>query len=47
VEETVKLNEAFQTFTQASKSLESYYGKLSERVRYLTNELERKNSGNT
>lgn len=44
MEETVKLNEAFQTFTQASKSLESYYGKLSERVRYLTNELERKNS---
>jgi PAS domain S-box-containing protein len=44
VKETVKLNEAFQTFTQASKSLESYYGKLSERVRYLTNELERKNS---
>lgn len=37
------LNEAFQSFTRASKSLESYYGELQERIRYLTEELERKN----
>ncbi len=43
MEEAVKLNEAFHSFTQASKSLEAYYGKLSERVQYLTQELEKKN----
>ncbi len=43
MENIVKLNEAFSTFTQASKSLETYYKKLHERVRYLTKELEEKN----
>ncbi len=43
MENIAKLNEAFSTFTQASKSLEAYYKKLHERVRYLTKELEKKN----
>jgi signal transduction histidine kinase len=43
VEEAVKLNEAFHSFTQASRSLEVYYEKLSERVKFLTAEVERKN----
>jgi signal transduction histidine kinase len=43
MENVVKLNEAFHSFTQASKSLESHYAKLSERVDYLTQELEEKN----
>ncbi|MGD1075231.1 MAG: ATP-binding protein [Thermodesulfovibrionales bacterium] len=38
------LNKAFETFTNASKSLESYYEVLQEKVRYLTAELEKKNS---
>lgn len=37
------LNEAFRSFTTASKSLESYYGSLQEKVGYLTAELEAKN----
>jgi signal transduction histidine kinase len=37
------LSEAFQNFTKASKSLEAYYELLQEKVRYLTNELEKKN----
>ncbi len=44
MEKAVKLNEAFDSFTQASKSLEEYFGKLSERVKYLTLELEDKNA---
>ena len=44
MENVVKLNEAFQSFTQASKSLESHYAKLRERVNYLTQELENKNA---
>ena len=44
MEEAVKLNEAFHSFTQASKSLELYYEKLSDRVKYLTAEVERKNA---
>ncbi len=44
MEEAVKLNEAFHSFTQASRSLEVYYEKLSERVRFLTSEVERKNA---
>lgn len=44
MEEAVKLNEAFHSFTQASRSLESYYEKLSERVKFLTSEVERKNA---
>ncbi len=44
MEKAVKLNEAFHNFTQASKSLETYYGKLQKRVRYLTEELEKKNT---
>jgi len=43
VEEAVKLNEAFHSFTKASRSLEVYYEKLSDRVRFLTSEVERKN----
>jgi signal transduction histidine kinase len=38
-----KLSEAFQNFTTASKSLETYYDLLQEKVRYLTAEIERKN----
>jgi signal transduction histidine kinase len=37
------LSEAFQDFTKASKSLETYYELLQEKVIYLTNELEKKN----
>ena len=37
------LSEAFQNFTKASRSLETYYELLQEKVRYLTNELEKKN----
>lgn len=37
------LNKAFQNFTKASKSLETYYELLQEKVRYLTTELEKKN----
>ena len=37
------LNAAFQNFTKASKSLETYYELLQEKVRYLTNELGKKN----
>lgn len=44
MENTTKLNEAFDIFTKASKSLETYYEKLTERVRYLTQELEKKNA---
>ncbi len=43
MEETLKLNEAFYNFTKASKSLETYYEQLSEKVQYLTSELEKKN----
>ena len=38
-----QLNEAFKTFTAASKSLEASYGALTERVAYLTTELEIRN----
>jgi len=38
-----QLNEAFNTFTAASKSLEASYGLLKERVAYLTSELEIRN----
>lgn len=44
MEKAVKLNEAFHNFTQASKSLETYYEKLREQVQYLTLELEQKNT---
>jgi signal transduction histidine kinase len=44
VEKAVKLNEAFHNFTQASKSLETHYEKLREKVQYLTLELEQKNT---
>lgn len=37
------LNEAFQSFTTASRSLETYYEALQEKVRHLTAELETKN----
>ncbi len=39
-----QLNEAFQNFAAASKSLEAYYGELKERIAYLTTELEIRNS---
>ncbi|MBC8413820.1 MAG: ATP-binding protein [Nitrospira sp.] len=42
--DAIKLNQAFMDFTEASKSLETYYAKLSERVKFLTNELEIKNA---
>ena len=38
-----KLNNAFDNFTRASQSLESYYGLLHDRIAYLTKELENKN----
>jgi signal transduction histidine kinase len=38
-----QLNEAFQTFSAASKSLETYYGELKDRIARLSNELEIKN----
>jgi signal transduction histidine kinase len=38
-----QLNEAFQTFAAASKSLETYYGELKDRIAHLSNELEIKN----
>ncbi|HYA86419.1 MAG TPA: ATP-binding protein [Nitrospirota bacterium] len=38
-----QLNEAFQTFSAASKSLETYYGELKDRIARLSNELEVKN----
>ncbi len=38
-----QLNEAFQTFTAASKSLETYYGELKDRIARLSDELEIKN----
>ncbi|HMK49938.1 MAG TPA: ATP-binding protein [Thermodesulfovibrionales bacterium] len=41
---TEQLSEAFRNFSTASKSLELYYEKLQEKVRYLTAELERKNT---
>ncbi|MEO5357221.1 MAG: ATP-binding protein [Nitrospirae bacterium YQR-1] len=43
MEDIGRLNEAFNTFTVASKSLELIYEKLKERVHYLTIELEEKN----
>jgi PAS domain S-box-containing protein len=44
VEKVVKLNEAFHNFTQASANLQTYYEKLREKVQYLTQELEKKNT---
>jgi PAS domain S-box-containing protein len=44
LDKAVRLNEAFYSFTQASKSLEAYYLKLGEKVQYLTQELEKKNA---
>lgn len=41
--ELSRLNDVFQTFTMASKSLERYYEMLQEKVRYLTQELEETN----
>ncbi len=38
-----QLNQAFDNFTRASQSLESYYGLLQDRITYLTKELENKN----
>ncbi|MBA4374092.1 MAG: hypothetical protein C0402_14670 [Thermodesulfovibrio sp.] len=39
-----QLNEAFQNFTLASKSLESSYARLQEKVQYLTGEIAQKNA---
>jgi len=38
-----RLKEAFLNFTEASKSLETYYGRIQEQVNYLTREVEEKN----
>ena len=38
-----RLNEAFQNFSTASRSLETSYGLLQERIAYLTTELELRN----
>jgi|Deesub1362A_J573_1020465.scaffolds.fasta_scaffold00398_5 signal transduction histidine kinase len=43
MEEISRLSEAFRNFTLASRSLETYYEKLQEKIRYLTIELEEKN----
>lgn len=43
MEDITRLNEAFRNFTSASKSLEAYYERLRERVKYLTMEVEEKN----
>ncbi|MBV6340133.1 two-component system sensor histidine kinase NtrB [Candidatus Magnetobacterium casense] len=43
MEDISSLNEAFQSFTIASKSLEQIYERLQEKVHYLTIELEDKN----
>lgn len=44
MEKAVRLNEAFHNFTEASKNLQTYYDKLGKKVRYLTQELEQKNT---
>lgn len=38
-----QLNQAFSNFAAASKSLETWYEQLQERIAYLTNELELRN----
>lgn len=38
-----KLNQAFSQFNRASELLQQYYTRLEEHVRYLTEELQRKN----
>ncbi len=43
MEKINSLKDAFNHFTVASKSLELYYAKLHERLKYLTMELEEKN----
>jgi PAS domain S-box-containing protein len=43
MEEFRLLNNAFSSFTEASKRLELYYEQLQERINYLTSELEKKN----
>ena len=43
MEDIGRLNEAFENFTLASKSLESYYERLQEKVQYLTDEIAQKN----
>ncbi|MCX8031419.1 MAG: ATP-binding protein [Thermodesulfovibrionales bacterium] len=39
-----QLQEAFENFTVASKTLESYYEMLQEKIKFLTIELEKKNT---
>jgi len=46
LEKTVRLNEAFYSFTQASKSLEAYYLKLGEKVQYPNNPVNWEPEGN-
>lgn len=43
MEEIGRLSEAFQSFTAASRSLETCYERLNDKVRYLTVEVEQKN----
>ncbi len=38
-----QLQEAFQSFSAASKSIESYYEMLQKKINFLTSELEKKN----
>lgn len=39
-----RLNEAFHDFTRASHSLETYYAQLQDKIKYLTTELELRNT---
>ncbi len=43
MEKVMRLNEAFESFTQASRSLEVSYSHLQERILHLTMEVESKN----
>ena len=43
MKDIAQLNEAFESFTLASRSLEGYYERLQSRVEYLSRELEERN----
>lgn len=43
LKDIAQLNEAFESFTLASRSLEGYYERLQSRVEYLSRELEERN----
>jgi signal transduction histidine kinase len=44
MQESVKIHDAFNNFTEASRSLETCYARLCKQVRFLTKELENKNT---